>query len=76
MRERLEYRKLVMGNMSMDSKVVKEKVRKQEELLSAKIRSLLAGGTSLSVASRLMQVHIDRVVDYFVRLLSLVLLMR
>ncbi|XP_073126197.1 vacuolar protein sorting 38 [Henckelia pumila] len=55
MRERLEYRKLVMGNMSMDSKVVKEKVRKQEELLSAKIRSLLAGGTSLSVASRRMQ---------------------
>ncbi|KAL0433007.1 UNVERIFIED_CONTAM: hypothetical protein Slati_2635000 [Sesamum latifolium] len=43
MREKLESRKLVMGNMSMHSKVVKEKVRKQEEQLSTEIRSLLAG---------------------------------
>ncbi|KAL7124260.1 hypothetical protein ABFS83_14G036800 [Erythranthe nasuta] len=55
MREKLESRKLVMGNMSMHSKVVKEKVRKQEEWLNAEIRSLLAGGSSLSVAKTHMQ---------------------
>ncbi|KAK6122805.1 hypothetical protein DH2020_043448 [Rehmannia glutinosa] len=55
MREKLESRKLVMGNMSMHSKVVKEKVRKQEEQLSAEIRSLLTGGSSLSVANKRMQ---------------------
>ncbi|KAL8491294.1 hypothetical protein ACS0TY_023068 [Phlomoides rotata] len=54
-REKLEYRKLVMGNMSMHSKVVREKVRKQEEQLSAEIRSLLIGGSSLSVANKRMQ---------------------
>ncbi|CAA0818652.1 Unknown protein [Striga hermonthica] len=54
MREKLESRKLVMGNMSMHSKVVKEKVRKQEEQLSAEIRSLLAGGSSLSEANKRM----------------------
>ncbi|KAI3459678.1 hypothetical protein Pfo_016341 [Paulownia fortunei] len=53
--ENLESRKLVMGNMSMHSKVVKEKVRKQEEQLSAEIRSLLVGGSSLSVANKRMQ---------------------
>lgn len=56
MREKLESRKLVMGNMSMHSKVVKEKVNKQEEQLSVEIRSLLAGGSSLSVAKTHMQV--------------------
>ncbi|KAL0366728.1 UNVERIFIED_CONTAM: hypothetical protein Sradi_3562900 [Sesamum radiatum] len=55
MREKLESRKLVMGNMSMHSKVVKEKVRKQEEQLSTEIRSLLAGGNSLSEANKRMQ---------------------
>lgn len=59
MREKLEYRKLVMGNMSMHSKVVKEKVRKQEEQLSSEIRSLLVGGSSLSVANKRMQVILD-----------------
>lgn len=55
MLEKLEYRKLLMGKMSMHSKVVKEKVRKQEEQLSGEIRSLLVGGSSLSVANRRMQ---------------------
>ncbi|KAH6768365.1 UV radiation resistance-associated protein [Perilla frutescens var. frutescens] len=55
MREKLEYRKLLMGKMSMHSKVVKEKVRKQEEQLSGEIRSLLVGGSSLSVANKRMQ---------------------
>ncbi|KAG8369647.1 hypothetical protein BUALT_Bualt14G0035400 [Buddleja alternifolia] len=55
MREKLESRKLVMGNMSMHSKVVKEKVRKQEEQLSVEIGSLVVGGSSLSVANKRMQ---------------------
>lgn len=55
MREKLESRKLVMGNMSMHSKVAKEKVRKQMEQLSAEIRSLLVGGSSLSAANKRMQ---------------------
>lgn len=56
MNERLESRKLVMGNMSMHSKVVEEKVRKQEEQLSSEIRSLLVAGTALSAARKRMQV--------------------
>lgn len=55
MREKLEARKLVMGNMSMHSKVVQEKAKKQEEQLNSEIRSLLMAGTSLSVASRSLQ---------------------
>ncbi|XP_055813862.1 vacuolar protein sorting 38 isoform X1 [Solanum dulcamara] len=55
MKEKLESRKLVMGNMSMHSKVVKEKVKKQEEQLSNDIRSLLVAGTSLSAASKRLQ---------------------
>lgn len=59
MREKLEHRKLLMGKMSMRSKVVKETVRKQEEQLSGEIRSLLVGGSSLSVANKRMQVMFD-----------------
>ncbi|KAG6393044.1 hypothetical protein SASPL_147274 [Salvia splendens] len=55
MREKLEHRKLLMGKMSMRSKVVKDKVRKQEERLSGEIRSLLVGGSSISVANKRMQ---------------------
>uniref|UniRef100_A0A3Q7I8D2 UV radiation resistance-associated gene protein n=1 Tax=Solanum lycopersicum TaxID=4081 RepID=A0A3Q7I8D2_SOLLC len=55
MKEKLDSRKLVMGNMSMHSKVVKEKVKKQEEQLSNDIRSLLVAGTSLSAASKRLQ---------------------
>ncbi|XP_019236820.1 PREDICTED: UV radiation resistance-associated gene protein isoform X2 [Nicotiana attenuata] len=55
MKEKLDSRKLVMGNMSMHSKVVKEKVKKQEEQLSNDIRSLLVAGTSLSGASKRLQ---------------------
>lgn len=53
--EKLEARKLVMGNKSMQSKVVQEKAKKQEEQLNSKIRSLLMAGTALSVASRRLQ---------------------
>ncbi|KAI7727542.1 hypothetical protein M8C21_003846 [Ambrosia artemisiifolia] len=55
MREKLEARKLVMGNMSMNLKVVQEKAKKQEDQLNSEIRSLLMAGTSLSVASRSLQ---------------------
>ncbi|PWA59337.1 hypothetical protein CTI12_AA392980 [Artemisia annua] len=55
MREKLESRKLVMGNMSMQSKVVREKTKKQEEQLNSKIRSLLMAGSALSVANRQLQ---------------------
>lgn len=55
MRETLEHRKLVMGNMSMKSKVLKEKVKKEEELLSNDIRSLLVAGTALSLAKKHLQ---------------------
>ncbi|KAJ8547086.1 hypothetical protein K7X08_010672 [Anisodus acutangulus] len=55
MKEKLDSRKLVMGNMSMHSKVVKGKVKKQEEQLSNDIRSLLVAGTSLSAASKRLQ---------------------
>lgn len=55
MREKLESRKLVMGNMSMHSKVMEEKVKKQEEQLTTEIRSLLVSGTSLSAANKHLQ---------------------
>lgn len=58
MREKLESRKLVMGNMSMHSKVIEEKVKKQEEQLTTEIRSLLVSGTALSGASKRLQVII------------------
>lgn len=56
MREQLESCKLIMGNTSMHSKVVKEKVKMQEEQLSAEIKSLLVAGSALSVASKHLQV--------------------
>lgn len=56
MREQLESRELAVGNMTMHPKVVKEKVKKQEEQLSTEIRSLLVAGTALSVASKRLQV--------------------
>nr|GMD31576.1 UV radiation resistance-associated gene protein isoform X1 [Ipomoea batatas] len=55
MREKLESRKLVMGNMSMDSKVLKEKVKKREEQLSNEIRSLSVAGNAISLARNHLQ---------------------
>ncbi|CAI9098080.1 OLC1v1034659C1 [Oldenlandia corymbosa var. corymbosa] len=55
MREKLQSRQLVMGNMSMHSKVAEEKVKKREEQLSSEIRSLLVAGTALSVATKHLQ---------------------
>ncbi|KAK8485563.1 hypothetical protein V6N13_064973 [Hibiscus sabdariffa] len=55
MRERLEARKLVMANMSTRCKVETEDAKKQEEMLSTEVRSLLVAGTSLSVARKRLQ---------------------
>ncbi|XWS09158.1 hypothetical protein CRYUN_Cryun40dG0062300 [Craigia yunnanensis] len=55
MRERLEARKVVMGNTSTRSKVATEYARKQEEMISSELRSLLVAGTSLSVARKRLQ---------------------
>ncbi|XP_023745738.1 vacuolar protein sorting 38 isoform X1 [Lactuca sativa] len=55
MREKLEARKLLMGNMSMRSKAVREKTKKQEEQLNSEIRSLLMVGSALSVATSRLQ---------------------
>ncbi|KAG4156893.1 hypothetical protein ERO13_D02G026860v2 [Gossypium hirsutum] len=54
MRERLEARKVVMANMSTHCKVATEDAKKQEEMLSTEVRSLLVAGTSLSVARKLL----------------------
>ncbi|XP_057959716.1 vacuolar protein sorting 38 isoform X2 [Malania oleifera] len=55
MHQKVEARKLVMGNMSMHSKVAAEDAKKQEESLSDEVRSLLIAGTALSVASKQLQ---------------------
>lgn len=52
LRDKLESRKLVMGNMSMRSKVLREISKKQEERLNSEIRSLLIAGSALVVARR------------------------
>ncbi|KAA3485656.1 UV radiation resistance-associated protein-like isoform X4 [Gossypium australe] len=55
MRERIEARKVVMANMSTRCKVATEDAKKQEEMLSTEVRSLLVAGTSLSVARKRLQ---------------------
>ncbi|TYH82252.1 hypothetical protein ES332_D02G046500v1 [Gossypium tomentosum] len=55
LRERLEARKVVMANMSTRCKVAIEDAKKQEEMLSTEVRSLLVAGNSLSVARKRLQ---------------------
>ncbi|XP_058203906.1 vacuolar protein sorting 38 isoform X2 [Rhododendron vialii] len=55
MREKLESRKLVMGNTSMHAKVVEGNVKREEERLNNEIKSLLLAGTALSVATKRLQ---------------------
>lgn len=55
MREKLESRKLVMGNTSMHVKAIEGNVKREEERLSNEIRSLLVAGTALSGASKRLQ---------------------
>ncbi|GMI96108.1 VACUOLAR SORTING RECEPTOR 38, Unflattened and Small Leaves 1 [Hibiscus trionum] len=55
MRERLVARKVMMENMSMHCKVATEDAKRQEEMLSTEVRSLVVAGTSLSVARKRLQ---------------------
>ncbi|KAM5569531.1 hypothetical protein ABKV19_016845 [Rosa sericea] len=52
MQQKLEARKVVMGNMSMHSMVAVEDTKKKEEQLSTELRSLLVAGTALSAARK------------------------
>ncbi|XP_021888189.1 UV radiation resistance-associated gene protein-like isoform X2 [Carica papaya] len=52
MRQKLEVKKLVMGNMSVHCKVAAEDVKKKEENLRIEVRSLLVAGTALSMARK------------------------
>ncbi|CAN6580143.1 unnamed protein product [Malus baccata var. baccata] len=52
MQQKLEARKMVMGNMSRHSMLAVENTKKKEEQLSIELRSLLVAGTSLSVARK------------------------
>ncbi|GAV66173.1 hypothetical protein CFOL_v3_09683 [Cephalotus follicularis] len=55
MRQKLEARKLVMGDMIMHCKVAADNDKKQEERLGIEVRSLLVAGTALSVARKRLQ---------------------
>lgn len=55
MREKLDAKRKVMENMSVDSKLAKEDAKRQEEQLSIEVRSLLVAGTALSVARKRLQ---------------------
>ncbi|XP_040374960.1 UV radiation resistance-associated gene protein isoform X2 [Rosa chinensis] len=52
MQQKLEARKVVMGNMSMHSMVAVEDTKKNEGQLSTELRSLLVAGTALSAARK------------------------
>ncbi|GAB2295700.1 hypothetical protein Dimus_029854 [Dionaea muscipula] len=54
-RERVEDKKLAIGNMLMQRKVVEEHAKTKQEHLSTEIKSLLVSGTSLSGANRRLQ---------------------
>ncbi|XP_024004288.1 UV radiation resistance-associated gene protein isoform X3 [Eutrema salsugineum] len=55
MRQRLEARKLLVDKTSIACKVTEQDVKEKEENLSAEVRSLLVGGTTLSVAKSKLQ---------------------
>ncbi|CAL8989599.1 unnamed protein product [Prunus brigantina] len=52
MHQKLEARKMVLGNMSRHSMLAVEDTKKKEEQLSIELRSLLVAGTALSVARK------------------------
>lgn len=54
-RQRVEDKKLVMGNMLMQTKVVEEHTNTKQEHLTTEIKSLLVSGTSLSIARKRLQ---------------------
>ncbi|KAK9664554.1 hypothetical protein RND81_14G050900 [Saponaria officinalis] len=53
--QRVEDKKLVLGNMLMQAKVVEEHAKTKEEHLSGEIRSLLVSGNSLTVSRKRLQ---------------------
>ena len=56
MRQRLEAKKLMVDKTSVTCKVTEQDVKKKEDDLSAEVRSLLVGGTTLSIAKTKLQV--------------------
>ncbi|KAG2308883.1 hypothetical protein Bca52824_028631 [Brassica carinata] len=55
MRQRLEAKKLMVDNTSAACKVTEQDLKKKEDDLSAEVRSLLVGGTTLSIAKTKLQ---------------------
>ncbi|KFK26376.1 hypothetical protein AALP_AA8G240400 [Arabis alpina] len=55
MRQRLEARKLMVEKTLVSCKVTEVDVKKKEENLSTEVRSLLVGGTTLSIAKTKLQ---------------------
>ncbi|XP_048634367.1 UV radiation resistance-associated gene protein-like isoform X1 [Brassica napus] len=55
MRQRLEAKKLMVDKTSVTCKVTEQDVKKKEDDLSAEVRSLLVGGTTLSIAKTKLQ---------------------
>ncbi|KAF3580555.1 hypothetical protein DY000_02035094 [Brassica cretica] len=55
MRQRLEAKKLMVDKTSVSCKVTEQDVKKKEDDLSAEVRSLLVGGTTLSIAKTKLQ---------------------
>lgn len=76
MRKNLEARKLVLGNLLMQSKTAAEEIRNQREQLSLGIRSLLAAGKVLSVARNRLQVIIYQLQFGMCYFLKVVLLLK
>lgn len=56
MRQRLEARKLLVEKTAASCKVTEQDVKEKEENLSTEVRSLLVGGTTLSIAKGKLQV--------------------
>lgn len=52
LRGKLEARKMIMGDMSIDCKLTAEDAKRQEEQLNGEVRSLLVAGTALSVTRK------------------------
>ncbi|XP_018472789.2 vacuolar protein sorting 38 isoform X1 [Raphanus sativus] len=55
MRQRLEARKLLVEKTSVACKVTEQDLKVKEDSLSAEVRSLLVGGTTLSIAKSKLQ---------------------
>lgn len=64
MQQKLEARKIAMGNVSMHSMVAVEDTKKKEEQLSTELRSLLVAGTALSVSRKRLEVKYIIIVGF------------